>query len=570
MSNYIFKNKASGITLIALIITVIIMVILAGVTVNVAINGGLFESAGNAKESTEIVSEKEAVQKAVIFAENASKTGIITIAEMQKAINKFEEGKTATAMQNGENIVVKFNESNRYYEIDNKGNVEGPKEPVKDEMAGDITKGGKYDGTSIEKAFQINCIEDLVAFSIMTNGGNSTLGLASNSFSNKYVILTESIDFNSIFSYNDYTTTKYGDLNTDGTIEDIRTELTKTDDGCIGFKGILNFAGTFDGKRNTIKNIYQKNTIASKRTGLFVIDSGGCIIKNLNLTGTIINTKWEAAGILASNLYGKVQISNCKNYANVTGFNVVGGISCWQPSGMIEDCYNYGNITITGYSYQYGGAGGITGYAGTNATIQDCINEGNISGNYTRAGIVGCVEGSNIVNCINRGKSVGGIAGHVRYGSNNIVNCCNNGECNSGIVATFQGANWPNVLELNIKNCYNLGKVTNSGIVGTQGTICQSITLNIENSYNAGESSKAILGGRGTDSRTTTVTNITNTYYDQSKSISMGVQIEGITALDEEDMKNNATFVQTLNNNIGTNLDWKRWKLGENGYPVFE
>ena len=51
---------------------------------------------------------------------------------MQKAINKFEEGKTATVMQNGETIVVKFNESNRYYEIDNKGNVEGPKKLVEE------------------------------------------------------------------------------------------------------------------------------------------------------------------------------------------------------------------------------------------------------------------------------------------------------------------------------------------------------------------------------------------------------------------------------------------------------
>ena len=35
-------KKQNGITLIALIITVIVMLILVGVTVNVALNGGLF------------------------------------------------------------------------------------------------------------------------------------------------------------------------------------------------------------------------------------------------------------------------------------------------------------------------------------------------------------------------------------------------------------------------------------------------------------------------------------------------------------------------------------------------
>ena len=40
------KNK-KGITLIALIITIIVMLILVGVTINVALNGGLFETAPN-------------------------------------------------------------------------------------------------------------------------------------------------------------------------------------------------------------------------------------------------------------------------------------------------------------------------------------------------------------------------------------------------------------------------------------------------------------------------------------------------------------------------------------------
>ena len=45
------KNK-NGITLIALIITIIVMLILVAVTVSMAINGGLFEKAGEAVGDT--------------------------------------------------------------------------------------------------------------------------------------------------------------------------------------------------------------------------------------------------------------------------------------------------------------------------------------------------------------------------------------------------------------------------------------------------------------------------------------------------------------------------------------
>lgn len=116
------QNK--GITLMALIITIVLMLILASITVNVAINGGLFNYASDAKNSTEIASEKETVIQASIIAEGNSKTGRITAQDMQKALNSITEENTATAIDTGDTITVKFNESNRCYEIDSKGNVE--------------------------------------------------------------------------------------------------------------------------------------------------------------------------------------------------------------------------------------------------------------------------------------------------------------------------------------------------------------------------------------------------------------------------------------------------------------
>ena len=48
-----------GITLIALIITIIVMLILVGVTITVALNGGLFETATNATTGTQKEAERE-------------------------------------------------------------------------------------------------------------------------------------------------------------------------------------------------------------------------------------------------------------------------------------------------------------------------------------------------------------------------------------------------------------------------------------------------------------------------------------------------------------------------------
>ena len=63
-------TKMNGITLIALIITIIVMLILVGVTVNVAINGGLFSTAKKATAETQYQADRESLLSAVIGAIN--------------------------------------------------------------------------------------------------------------------------------------------------------------------------------------------------------------------------------------------------------------------------------------------------------------------------------------------------------------------------------------------------------------------------------------------------------------------------------------------------------------------
>ena len=59
------KNE-KGITLIALVITIIVMLILVAVTINMAINGGLFKKANDASKQMQIEADREELQAAVL------------------------------------------------------------------------------------------------------------------------------------------------------------------------------------------------------------------------------------------------------------------------------------------------------------------------------------------------------------------------------------------------------------------------------------------------------------------------------------------------------------------------
>ena len=286
-------NK-KGITLTSLIITVIILLILAAVGIGTLGPGGLIEKAEEAKEQAQIDEEKEIVGASAVQSAGANRYGNIEKEELAIYVAKNAGNRDVEVIEDANKIYVNFKDTKRYYEVDDEGDVSNPIIKEEIEYAGDITKGGTLDG-SIDKPYEIWCIEDLVAFSIMSNGGNTELGLASNTFTDKYVLLMRTLDFNSIFSYNDQMSTKYGDLNSDGATETIKTELTKTAEGCVGFKPIKSFAGYFDGKGNEIQNIYIKR---EGNAGLFA--SHGIIkqIKNIGIAGEIISTNSYAAGIL--------------------------------------------------------------------------------------------------------------------------------------------------------------------------------------------------------------------------------------------------------------------------------
>ena len=117
-------REKAGITLIALVITIILLLILAGITISaITGNNGIIGNAGKAKKEAEIANEKEIVEKATVQAMGNNKYGNIEEDELQKQLNKETgEGKTE-ATDIGDEFEVIFTDSNRYYMVDKDGNV---------------------------------------------------------------------------------------------------------------------------------------------------------------------------------------------------------------------------------------------------------------------------------------------------------------------------------------------------------------------------------------------------------------------------------------------------------------
>ena len=612
-----------GVTLLVLVVTIIILLILAGITIG-AITGenGIIGNAGKAKEEAEIANEKEILEKATVQAMGNNKYGNIEEGELQEQLDKETgEGKTE-ATDIGNEFEVVFKESNRYYTIDKDGNVGEAQDVIEDSNPGDITVGrdGETLDGSEEHPYEIWCIEDLVAFSNMVDGSGIILENGEpveitipNNFSGKYIVLKANLNFKSRLSYQNSERTDFGDIN--GNANDGNTLMNEMTTG-TGFKPIgLNniFCGNFDGKDKETEEIYRISNIyinyendtqlngygIGRSVGLFGTGQVQyTIIKNLEISGEIKGAG-HTGGIIGQ--YANL-IENCTNHANVTGYNMVGGIVGY--SAQITNCTNTGDIVITGRRWGYGGAGGIIG---NGDNVKNCINKGDISGNVTVGGIVGHNRSSDckIDNCGNYGNvtlngtsnqsAVGGILGYNAQ-KVEIKNTYNQGSIlgngtlagSGGIVGASKGTSNDSELVLSIYNSFNIGEVihensTAGGIVGNQGTICEKNYIYIENCWTVGKDTDygSMIGTINNGSENIEMkVGINHSYYTSGKSIG------NMSKVDDENIVDNA--IQKTENNIKTQefvdllnsyrkegeqtypTDWKKWKLGEEGYPEFE
>ena len=133
----------------------------------------------------------------------------------------------------------------------------------------------------------------------------------------------------------------------------------------------------------------------------------GCVNKgNIN--------SGEKAGMCTGGICGSsgtedaVTISNCKNEGTINGIVTTGGIvGLLSTKGTVEQCSNTGNINITG-----SGGAGIVGQTNqkngqSNSIVRQCYNSGNISGTGWLGGIVayfcGQSQQGTVENCYSKG-----------------------------------------------------------------------------------------------------------------------------------------------------------------------
>ncbi len=150
-------KNSKGITLLALAVTIVVLLILTGIGIKLALgNNGIIGEAKNAKEQTEIDEEKGIVKRATTVSLIKSKGSKVEQDTLEKALNdETGEGKTEVS-DAGDVFEILFTDSDRYYEVDSEGNISDANKITKDEYAGDITKGGRCDGSEEKPSFSFN------------------------------------------------------------------------------------------------------------------------------------------------------------------------------------------------------------------------------------------------------------------------------------------------------------------------------------------------------------------------------------------------------------------------------
>ena len=120
------KLRNKGITLIALVITIIVLLILAGVSIAMLTGeNGILTQAQNASKQTEIGEEKEQIALAYNGAVTKKQSTDITADDLNE---QFNANGVDNATASGENPITVTFDSGRTYTIDENGNISAPTE----------------------------------------------------------------------------------------------------------------------------------------------------------------------------------------------------------------------------------------------------------------------------------------------------------------------------------------------------------------------------------------------------------------------------------------------------------
>ena len=417
------KTRNRGVTLIALVVTIVVLLILAGVAISMLSgDDGIITNAGKAKDENDQSTLEEEVGLAVSSYRINSKTG--GTGDLEGELRKIQ-GATVEEIAEGTYYVER----------------EGHGVTVSEE--GKIENGTLdiWDGTTTEK------------LDVDAQGNWHIYTAAQMKFFARYCKKELTEEEKATMPEITDSTTVYLENNIDMGARQKDGELTSG----VAWEPIGMLKGTFDGKEHSISGIY----VNSNGTGSVGLFSNANNIQNLSIKNSYIEGKSISVGGIVATCSSA--IINCHNINTVVKNNYTsscftGGIVGISYTTInITNCTNSGNIISTLSSV--GGIVGCPGMLLANNTIESCANYGTVNGIEFVGGIVGMINvGCTITNSYNSGEIVG----------NSYVGGIIGANAQAGVIT----------------NCYNKGMISGNTKVGAIiGNQNGNVTSNISNLY---------------------------------------------------------------------------------------
>ena len=172
------KEAQKGITLIALVITIIVLLILAGVSIAMLTGqNGILTQANNAKNATELASAKEKVELAVIGAISQTRDGTLTVGKLRTELANYGgtvEGDTfpVTAKVDGKSFTV---DANGNVTVSGSSTEPNPPAPTENGTLGTVT-GSEKTNTTVKDSLG-NQVVVPAGFKVVNEDANVTDGI---------------------------------------------------------------------------------------------------------------------------------------------------------------------------------------------------------------------------------------------------------------------------------------------------------------------------------------------------------------------------------------------------------
>ena len=498
------KNK--GITLIALVITIIVLIILAGISINLLLgDNGIIKKAQSAGEESEKASDLERIKLAVMEATiDKATTGNSNLETALR--NNLDGSKLQSVSSNG--TVAKINYNGKEYSVDLKNGTAS--QSIVDKWDGVSKSIGLVGEGTDAKPYLIRSGNDLNYLSDRIANFTTITGLNEDETQNNCDVAAR------------YATVK---LMNDISLENHPFQpiggVFVLNNNSYGSE--LNFRGVFDGNNHEISNV--KIVGDSNGNASFFGYVSGAIIKDLIVTNLDVTGEREVAGLIGHIRYDSIDnkqniIRNCyvqgKVIANEYVENSTSTEETWYTGGIVAACE--GNTIIENCTTDLEikssiFVGGIVGWINNyrdnipeeqnySIKIKNCTVNGKVEGNSKYAGIAGEIDGANIINCVSNAEIkssnksgttnyAAGLIGYIR-GNLKMENTHSTGNITINRPIEYIGSFAGFALGGNLINCYNTGNITCTNTVNKLGGLYGEIRgfngsrIICTNSYNSG------------------------------------------------------------------------------------